>query len=176
MGGLYVIKPQGIVVGPSGMVTTGGRFVASTVDVCNDAFMQSSGALTLSGDSDASVINLGRISSSGGDVFLIARSAVINTGTVSAPNGDGGTGRRRAGVVAYKAAESPAIAKAGQRHRFCAPAGVRVPSAHVERIHPGSVRRPSSVVRCTRNATTQNAIDEILGRSRQLQARWCQQK
>jgi filamentous hemagglutinin family protein len=86
-GSLYVINPQGIVVGPSGVVTTGGRFVASTLDVCNDAFMQGSGAPTLSGDSDASVINLGRISSSGGDVFLIARGAVINAGTVSAPNG-----------------------------------------------------------------------------------------
>ncbi|MEX3634125.1 filamentous hemagglutinin N-terminal domain-containing protein [Paraburkholderia sp. BR14320] len=86
-GSLYVINPQGIVVGSSGVITTGGRFVASTLDVCNDAFMQASGALTLSGDSDASVINLGRISSSGGDVFLIARGAVTNAGAVSAPNG-----------------------------------------------------------------------------------------
>jgi hypothetical protein len=33
------------------------------------------------------VINLGKISSSGGDVFLIARGAVINAGTITAPNG-----------------------------------------------------------------------------------------
>jgi hypothetical protein len=74
-------------VGPSGVISTGGRFVASTLDVCNSAFMSGSSTLTLSGDSDASVINLGRISSSGGDVLLIARDAVINAGTVSAPNG-----------------------------------------------------------------------------------------
>ncbi|MGF6936129.1 filamentous hemagglutinin family protein [Paraburkholderia sp. UCT70] len=86
-GSLYVINPQGIVVGPSGVISTGGRFVASTLDVCNDAFMSGSSTLTLSGDSDARVINLGRISSSGGDVFLIARDAVINAGTVAAPNG-----------------------------------------------------------------------------------------
>ncbi|MFM0722702.1 filamentous hemagglutinin N-terminal domain-containing protein [Paraburkholderia strydomiana] len=86
-GSLYVINPQGIVVGASGVVTTGGRFVASTLDICDDAFMKGGGALTLSGNSGASVINLGRISSSGGDVFLIARDAVINDGTVSAPNG-----------------------------------------------------------------------------------------
>ncbi|XUW90943.1 filamentous hemagglutinin N-terminal domain-containing protein [Burkholderia sp. M6-3] len=86
-GSLYVLNPQGIVVGSSGVVTTGGRFVASTLDACNDAFMQGSGSLTLSGNSNAAVINLGRISSSGGDVFLIARDAVINDGTVSAPNG-----------------------------------------------------------------------------------------
>ncbi|WP_429447746.1 filamentous hemagglutinin N-terminal domain-containing protein [Paraburkholderia sp. 40] len=86
-GSLYVINPQGIVVGSSGVISTGGRFVASTLDICDDAFMKGSGPLTLSGNSDASVINLGRISSSGGDVFLIARDAVINDGTVAAPTG-----------------------------------------------------------------------------------------
>ncbi|WP_250494277.1 filamentous hemagglutinin N-terminal domain-containing protein [Caballeronia sp. GAWG1-1] len=86
-GGLYVINPQGIVVGPSGVVTTGGRFVASTLDVANDAFMKNSGALTLAGKSDGFVINLGSISSSGGDVFLIAQRAVVNAGSVKAPKG-----------------------------------------------------------------------------------------
>lgn len=86
-GSVYVINPQGIVVGPSGVITTGGRFVASTLDICNDAFMQGSGSLTLSGTSNAAVINLGKISSSGGDVFLIARHNVINAGTVAALNG-----------------------------------------------------------------------------------------
>ncbi|CAD6558786.1 hypothetical protein LMG28727_06716 [Paraburkholderia kirstenboschensis] len=86
-GSLYVINPQGVVIGPSGVITTGGRFVASTLDICNDAFMQGSGSLTLSGNSNAAVINLGKISSGGGDVFLIARHRVINAGTVAAPNG-----------------------------------------------------------------------------------------
>jgi filamentous hemagglutinin family protein len=85
-GSLYVINPQGIVIGPSGVVTTGGRFVASTLDVCNCAFMRGD-TLTFKSDTGASVINLGKISSSGGDVFLIARTAVISTGTLSAPSG-----------------------------------------------------------------------------------------
>ncbi|MFM0472425.1 filamentous hemagglutinin, partial [Paraburkholderia strydomiana] len=46
-----------------------------------------SSALTFSGDSAASVINLGKVSSSGGDVFLIARRAAINAGSITAPNG-----------------------------------------------------------------------------------------
>jgi len=86
-GSLYMINPQGIVVGPSGVISTGGRFVASTLDVCNCAFMTGSSALTFSGDSAASVINLGKVSSSGGDVFLIARRAAINAGTITVPNG-----------------------------------------------------------------------------------------
>ena len=73
-------------MGPSGVVSTGGRFVASTLDVCNCAFMKGD-TLTLSGGSNADVINLGKISSSGGDVFLIARHAVVNAGKVAAPNG-----------------------------------------------------------------------------------------
>ncbi|CAB3789134.1 hypothetical protein LMG27177_02569 [Paraburkholderia fynbosensis] len=72
-GSVYLINSQGIVVGPSGVVSTGGRFVATTLDLRNDAFANGDDALTLSGKSNASVINLGRISSSGGDVFLIAR-------------------------------------------------------------------------------------------------------
>lgn len=85
-GSLYLINPQGILVGANGVVTTGGRFVASTLDLPNTAFMNG-GTLTLSGNSGAKVVNLGKISSSGGDVFLIARDAVVNAGTVSAPNG-----------------------------------------------------------------------------------------
>ncbi|WP_235025573.1 two-partner secretion domain-containing protein, partial [Caballeronia terrestris] len=71
-GSIYLINPQGVLIGTSGVVTTGGRFVASTLDVTNDAFMNG-GAFALSSTSEASIINLGRISSSGGDVFLISR-------------------------------------------------------------------------------------------------------
>jgi hypothetical protein len=62
-----VINPQGIMVGPSGVISTGGRFVASTLDICNCAFMKGD-SLRFSGDSKAGVVNLGKISSSGGDV------------------------------------------------------------------------------------------------------------
>jgi filamentous hemagglutinin family protein len=85
-GSVYLINPQGVLVGPNGLVATGGRFVASTLDVDNSAFMQGS-PLTLSGTSNGAVINLGKISSSGGDVFLVANKAVANLGTIKAPNG-----------------------------------------------------------------------------------------
>ncbi|WP_345816581.1 filamentous hemagglutinin N-terminal domain-containing protein [Paraburkholderia sp. PREW-6R] len=84
-GSVYLINPQGVLVGPTGVISTGGRFVASTLDADNAAFM-SGGPLTLSGSSSAGIINLGSIASSGGDVFLIARE-IVNGGTVSAPNG-----------------------------------------------------------------------------------------
>ncbi len=84
-GSLYLVNPNGVVVGPSGVVTTGGSFVASTHDVTNDAFLNGS-ALTFKGDSAATVENLGSISSTGGDVLLIARE-VSNSGAISAPKG-----------------------------------------------------------------------------------------
>ncbi|RKT21103.1 filamentous hemagglutinin family protein [Paraburkholderia sp. RAU2J] len=85
-GSVYLINPQGVLVGPKGVISTNGRFVASTLDVDSAAFM-TGGPLTFSGHANAGIVNLGKIASSGGDVFLIARSEVINSGTVSAPNG-----------------------------------------------------------------------------------------
>ncbi|WP_116141258.1 filamentous hemagglutinin N-terminal domain-containing protein [Trinickia diaoshuihuensis] len=85
-GSVYLINPQGIVVGKSGVVSTGGRFVASTLDADNASFMNG-GPLTLSGSSKAWVVNLGQIGSTNGDVFLVAAKEVDNVGTVSAPHG-----------------------------------------------------------------------------------------
>ncbi|MBB5509362.1 filamentous hemagglutinin N-terminal domain-containing protein [Paraburkholderia atlantica] len=85
-GSVYLINPQGVLIGPQGVVTTGGRFVASTLDTDNASFMNGS-ALTFSGGSDHRVVNLGNIGSTNGDVLLIAAKEVDNYGNVSAPNG-----------------------------------------------------------------------------------------
>lgn len=85
-GSVYLVNPQGILIGPGGVVSTGGRFVASTLDTCYCGFMKGH-PLTFKGDSNASVINLGTIGSSGGDVILIARNSVVNAGRISAPHG-----------------------------------------------------------------------------------------
>jgi filamentous hemagglutinin family protein len=85
-GSVYLINPQGVVVGSSGVVSTGGRFVASTLDTPNSAFMQG-GALIFAGNSNARVVNFGKIGSSGGDVILISRNEAANMGSISAPKG-----------------------------------------------------------------------------------------
>jgi filamentous hemagglutinin family protein len=84
-GSVYLVNPSGIVVGPTGVVNTGGSFVASTLDV-KDAEFRAGGSLTFSGNSNASVVNLGKIGSSKGDVILIARQ-VRNDGSLTARNG-----------------------------------------------------------------------------------------
>jgi filamentous hemagglutinin family protein len=85
-GSVYLINPQGVIVGPGGTVSAGGRFVASTLDANDTAFMNG-GPLALTGDSHADVVNLGKIGSSGGDVFLVAHDEVLNLGGVTAPQG-----------------------------------------------------------------------------------------
>lgn len=84
-GSVFLVNPAGIAVGPNGVVQTGGSFVASTLDVKDSEFL-ARGTMTFDGPSTASVVNLGRIGSSNGDVVLIART-VQNDGLIEAPRG-----------------------------------------------------------------------------------------
>ncbi|NKJ49637.1 filamentous hemagglutinin [Burkholderia sp. SG-MS1] len=89
-GSIYLVNPNGVLIGPRGTVSTGTRFVASTLDVSNSDFLNPPryrGAL-YTGNSTANVVNLGKISSSGGDVFLISANQVTNGGKIDAPNGN----------------------------------------------------------------------------------------
>jgi len=90
-GSVYLVNPQGVVVGKSGVITTGGSFVASSLDISNQNFMAGQTLRFEGGANEGMVKNLGSISSSGGDVFLIARS-VTNAGSINAPNGTVGLG------------------------------------------------------------------------------------
>jgi filamentous hemagglutinin family protein len=85
-GSLYLINPQGVVIGSSGAVTTGGRFLASTLDTCDCDFLAGR-PLTFTGNSTASVVVLGSIGSTGGDILLIAPNSVVNQGVINAPQG-----------------------------------------------------------------------------------------
>jgi filamentous hemagglutinin family protein len=87
-GSVYLINPNGVIVGKSGKVDVGGTFAASTLDVSNAAFM-GGGDLTFSGTSSAAVVNYGKIGSLGGDVALIA-ARVENDGEIDAAKGDVG--------------------------------------------------------------------------------------
>ncbi|MDI1251255.1 MAG: YDG domain-containing protein, partial [Lacunisphaera sp.] len=86
-GRLYLINPNGILVGAQARIDTAG-FLASTLDVVNHEFL-AGGDLHFTGGSTAAIRNLGTINALGGDVFLIAR-AVENAGTVAADHGTAG--------------------------------------------------------------------------------------
>lgn len=79
-GNVFVINPNGILVGPGGTIDVHG-LVLSTLDVSNGEFL-SRGDMTFTGVGEG-VTNLGRINAIGGDVFLIGRT-VTNSGSISA--------------------------------------------------------------------------------------------
>jgi filamentous hemagglutinin family protein len=83
-GRVYLINPNGILVGPGGTIDVGG-FVASTLDVSDGEFL-AGGDLNFAGASEAGIVNLGSISALDGDVILIAKT-VENAGTIRAPQG-----------------------------------------------------------------------------------------
>ena len=87
-GSVYLINKNGIVVGKSGQIDVGGRFVGSTQDISNESFL-AGGAQTLAGASEAPIINFGKIGSLGGDVALIA-AKVENHGEIKAEKGSVG--------------------------------------------------------------------------------------
>ena len=84
-GSVYLINQNGIVFGSTGVINAGGDFVGSTLGVSNSDFLNG-GDTTFAGSSIASIVNLGSISSLGGDVSLLAQT-ISNSGTISAGNG-----------------------------------------------------------------------------------------
>ena len=82
-GKVFVINPNGILVGPGGTIDVHG-LVLSTLDVDNGEFL-AGGDMTFTGVGE-NVTNMGRINGIGGDVFLIGRT-VRNSGAISASSG-----------------------------------------------------------------------------------------
>ena len=78
-GNVYLINPSGILVGPSGVINTNG-FTASTLDIPDHEFL-SGNSLNFEGDSLASIINQGTISTGPGGVTMIGNT-IINEGLI----------------------------------------------------------------------------------------------
>lgn len=83
-GKVYLINPNGILVGPKGVIETTGT-VLSTLDLSDSAFLEDR-ELWFKGDSHEGIVNLGRIETLTGDIFLLA-AKVQNDGTLQAPQG-----------------------------------------------------------------------------------------
>jgi len=92
-GSVYLLNPNGVIIGEQGVVDVGGSFVGSTLGLSNQAFL-TGGPLTLGGASTAAVVNLGHVGALGGDVVLAGYS-VVNRGSIAS----GGT----AGLLAGQA-------------------------------------------------------------------------
>ena len=130
-GRVFVINPNGILVGPSGQIDTKG-FVASTLDVPDASFL--SGAnLILSGNSGATVRNQGSIQALGGDVYLIAHN-VENDGTISAPQG----------TVGLAAGSQVQLVQSGNEHLSVLAGDSSAPTAAVGVNNSGTIQAASA--------------------------------
>lgn len=115
-GQVYLINPNGVLVGSGAKINTGG-FVASTLDIKDSGFL-SGKDMTFSGTSVAGVENRGSISAIGGDVFLISRT-VKNDGSIQASQG----------TVGLASGSEVLLKASGQERLFVQPssAGVMLP-------------------------------------------------
>ncbi|HEX8989931.1 MAG TPA: GLUG motif-containing protein [Rhodocyclaceae bacterium] len=86
-GKVWLINPNGIMVGPAGRIETAG-FVASTLGVSNENFLAGRLLFEQGSASAGSVVNQGVISTpSGGQVYLVGPE-VRNEGSIHAPGGE----------------------------------------------------------------------------------------
>lgn len=74
-GAVYLLNQNSVFFGKDGVINTGGDFVASTLYIKNEDFLIG-GDNIFKGNSNASVLNFGKIGSLGGDLALIARNVV----------------------------------------------------------------------------------------------------
>jgi filamentous hemagglutinin family protein len=108
-GQVFLLNPNGILVGGGAVIDTSG-FFASTLDVNNSEFLQG-GDLHFTGSSAARIENQGSINAIGGDIILVARH-IENHGELNAPDG----------TVALAAGTQVLLAQSGQEKVFVQPA------------------------------------------------------
>ena len=82
-GRIFVVNPDGILVGPGAKIDTAG-FLATTHDIANADFMAGRYNFSIPGRPDASVVNQGTITAQNGGFAALVAPGVRNSGTITA--------------------------------------------------------------------------------------------
>jgi filamentous hemagglutinin family protein len=98
-GSVYLVNPNGITIGPSGLIDTGAGFIASTLGIADADFMN--GKLRFSGQGGA-VVNQGTINAGSGGAVVLLGGTVSNEGVINAPLGKVGFGAGSAATLDLK--------------------------------------------------------------------------
>src|SRR5690554_3386419 len=132
-GAVWLINPNGVLIGSSGRIDTR-SFVASTLPVTDEQFLNNPDTINLEGASTARIENLGRITATGGDIILVARH-VSNAGELKAPDGAVRLAAGNEVELTFVRGDQPGIA-VRSTHTGSAPVGVDhegvIEAAHVE--------------------------------------------
>jgi filamentous hemagglutinin family protein len=83
-GRVYVINPQGVLIGPNARIESA-AFIASSLDILDQDFLEQK-TILFSGEGRGMIVNLGTIACERGSVALIGQ-VVKNEGTIRAPEG-----------------------------------------------------------------------------------------
>jgi filamentous hemagglutinin family protein len=127
-GRVYLINPNGVLIGQNGVVQTQ-SFIASTRDVTDASFLAGS-ELTFTGAGGGEVETLGVIEATAGDVALIGKRVV--TGSTSSITAN-------QGIVAFAAGDEVVLAQPGSSRVFVRVDGA-APGTAVNQIdHQGSI-------------------------------------
>src|SRR3989344_7707478 len=82
-GRIFVVNPDGILVGPGATIDAAG-FLATTHDIANADFMAGRYNFSIPGRPDASVVNQGTITAQNGGFAALVAPGVRNSGTITA--------------------------------------------------------------------------------------------
>lgn len=82
-GRIFVVNPDGILIGPGAKIDTAG-FLATTHDIANADFMAGRYNFSIPGRPDASVVNQGTITAQNGGFAALVAPGVRNSGTITA--------------------------------------------------------------------------------------------
>ena len=85
-GQVWVINPNGLLVGPGATVQTG-SFLASTMNITNENFLSGKQLFTNTPDSQGSIVNQGTLSAANGGYVVLAAPSVTNSGKIVANMG-----------------------------------------------------------------------------------------
>jgi filamentous hemagglutinin family protein len=99
-GQVWILNPTGVLVGSTGQVNVAG-FLATTLDIADADFNAATDVFNFSGDSTASIINQGSITTSG--YAVLAGHRVENSGLVQAQLGTVALGSGRAMSLTFAA-------------------------------------------------------------------------
>lgn len=127
-GRVFLINPNGILVGPGGRIDVG-SFTASTLDAGDGEFL-AGGDVLFQGESMAGVTNQGTINAIGGDIFLLARN-VENEGSLNAPQGTVGLAAGTE-ILLKQAGSERVFVRAGQNSSVTNSGGVEAATAELK--------------------------------------------
>lgn len=137
-GSVYLINDNGIIIGEQGIVQTGGSFIASTLDIGNNDFLNGGDNIFI-GNSNASIVNRGRVESLGGDVAFFAQT-IINEGVLIANDGVVGLAAGREILMRdFATNDGKFVVKVGDAHSLIEEKGL-IEAANVElRANGGNI-------------------------------------